>query len=431
MSIQLDLTTTLACQNFDSAQGCMTLQDHRVVDVDNEIAQIFGYKNRGELLRNVDFVYALVPDSYQNLVKQRYLEAIKGKLKKGKLYTDIPTHGRNISIFCLSNIVELNNKPALKVNIIDITSVVEAQRQRHETDRMYRKLLSTSKQGILIHRNFKPLMVNQAWVEQQGAKSIEQVLAMDSIISIIPEAERPIAIRRYESILNGNTPNFSSVVTNRCFDDSYKYFNLYDNVINWEGEDAIQVILEEVTDKVLLEKELLHRAMHDDLTQALNRRAIYDWIKKPMNQRIEMSCMLIDIDDFKLINDQFGHTVGDTVIKHLADTIKTHVELLHGVVGRWGGEEFIVFIPNAKPAYTQIIGERICHSFNQHIFIGANRRPFRSSVSIGMTSRYICHSSNSVNTLIKVTDDALYRAKANGKNQVSINNESVCIEACS
>ena len=83
MSIQLDLTTTTPCQNFDSAQGRMTLQNHRIIDVDNEIAQIFGYRTREELLLNVEFVYALVPDSYQELAKKRYLEAIKGKLKKG------------------------------------------------------------------------------------------------------------------------------------------------------------------------------------------------------------------------------------------------------------------------------------------------------------------------------------------------------------
>ncbi|UPR30212.1 GGDEF domain-containing protein [Vibrio crassostreae] len=429
MSIQLDLTTTMPCQNFDSAQGRMTLQNHRIIDIDNEIAQIFGYRNRDELLHNVEFVYALVPDNYQNLAKKRYLEAIKGKFNKGKLYTDIPANGRNISIFCLSHVIELNNKPALEVHVIDITSMLEAQRKRHETDLMYRKLLSTSKQGILIHRNFKPLMVNQAWVEQQGAESIEQVLAMDSIISIIPEEQHSNAIRRCESILNGNTPNFSSVVSNHCFDGSYKYFNIYDNVINWEGEDAIQVILEEVTDKVLLEKELLHRAMHDDLTQVLNRRAIYDWIKKPVNQQIEMSCMLIDIDDFKLINDQFGHSVGDAVIKHLADSIKTHVELLNGVVGRWGGEEFIVFIPNAKPEHTQVIGERICRAFNRHTFVGFNRRQFTSSVSIGITNRCMCHSPNNINTLIRVTDDALYRSKTSGKNQISINDDVVCQEA--
>ncbi len=107
MSIQLDLTTTMPCQNFDSTQGHMTLQDHRVVDVDNNIAKIFGYSTREELLDNIDFVYALVPNGHQSLAKKRYLEAIKCKLNKGKVYTDIPVNGRNISVFCLSHVIEL------------------------------------------------------------------------------------------------------------------------------------------------------------------------------------------------------------------------------------------------------------------------------------------------------------------------------------
>ena len=142
-----------------------------------------------------------------------------------------------------------------------------------------------------------------------------------------------------------------------------------------------------------------------------------------------MSCLLLDIDDFKLINDKFGHTVGDTVIKQLANTIKTHVAALNGVIGRWGGEEFIVFIPNANPTQTQVIGERICHDFSQHTFYGFNRRQFTSSVSIGITNHCICHSTSSINTLIRVTDDALYNAKTNGKNRVSVNRDAVCVEA--
>ena len=129
--------------------------------------------------------------------------------------------------------------------------------------------------------------------------------------------------------------------------------------------------------------------MHDDLTDVFNRRAIYDWLNKPAHHNMEMSCLLLDIDDFKLINDKFGHTVGDTVIKQLANTIKTHVAALNGVIGRWGGEEFIVFIPNANPTQTQVIGERICHDFSQHTFYGFNRRQFTSSVSIGITNHCI------------------------------------------
>ncbi|MEZ8723226.1 diguanylate cyclase [Vibrio pomeroyi] len=441
MSIQLDLTTATRCQNFDSAQGYITLQDHRVIDVDQNIAKIFGYDTREALLNNVDFVYSLIPKHYRGSVRERYLSAIKGKLQNGKIYTDVPVKGNFLSLFSLAQCIMVNNRPALRVMLIDITSVIAAERRHKEKDQMYRALLNSSKQGVLVHRNFKPLMVNQAWVEMLGAKSIEEVLAMDSIISIIPPDNRTNAMRRCQSILAGDTPSFSSVVENQCFDGSKKHFNIYDNIINWEGEKAIQVVVEDVSDKVILEQELMHRALHDDLTQVFNRSAIYDWLKKPLKEQTEMSCLLLDIDDFKKINDQFGHSVGDDVIRTLANTIKKHVKALNGVVGRWGGEEFIVFFPKKQTTHAtaldtadsqaRVVGERICEEFRTHQFLGFNRTKFQSSVSIGITDSCILRTSNSLNTLIRVTDDALYRAKSNGKNRVSVNHEGACVECCS
>lgn len=437
MSIQLDLTTALSCQNFDSAQGYITLQDQKVIDVDDNVARLFGYETRAQLLENIDFVYSMVPDSYHGAIRERYLSAIKGQLQKGKLYKDIPINGRSLSLFSLAHVIKLNNRPALRVMLIDITSVVESERKHQEKDHMYRTLLKSSKQGILIHQNFKPLMVNQAWVEMQGAESIEQVLAMNSVISIIPPDNRASALKRSQSIMAGHTPSFSSVVENRCLDGSKKYFNIYDNIIYWEGQKAIQVVVEDVTGKVALERELIHRALHDDLTQVLNRQAVYDWLKKPLNNQANMSCLLFDIDDFKQINDQFGHSVGDEVIRTLANTIKKHIKAFNGVVGRWGGEEFIVFFPKAQidlatalstaGSQARIIGERICEEFRNHQFIGSNRKKFNSSVSIGVTDGCVMRTNKALDTLIRVTDEALYQAKSNGKNRVSVNQEGRCV----
>ncbi|MCW0470868.1 GGDEF domain-containing protein [Vibrio chagasii] len=131
-----------------------------------------------------------------------------------------------------------------------------------------------------------------------------------------------------------------------------------------EGEKAIQVVVEDVTSKVALEKELIHRALHDDLTQVLTRQAVYDWLKKPTNNQANMSCLLLDIDDFKNVNDQFGHSVGDTVIRTLATIIKKHVKALNGVVGQVGVEEFIVFFSEVsdKPCHCIVHGRIPCNN---------------------------------------------------------------------
>ena len=132
MSIQLDLTTALPCQNFDSAQGYITLQDHQVIDVDDNIATLFGYDDRESLLKSVDFVYSMVPESYHGALRERYLTAIKGQLQKGKLYKDVPINGRTLSLFSLAHVIKPNDRPALRVMIIDITSVVASERKHQE-----------------------------------------------------------------------------------------------------------------------------------------------------------------------------------------------------------------------------------------------------------------------------------------------------------
>ncbi|MCW1890332.1 hypothetical protein OK016_17995 [Vibrio chagasii] len=78
-------------------------------------------------------------------------------------------------------------------------------------------------------------------------------MAMDSVVSIIPPDNRVSALNVARALWPV-TPSFSSVVENRCLDGSKKYFNIYDNIIYWEGEKAIQVVVEDVTSKVALER---------------------------------------------------------------------------------------------------------------------------------------------------------------------------------
>ncbi len=95
-------------------------------------------------------------------------------------------------------------------------------------------------------------------------------------------------------------------------------------------------------------------------------------------------CMLLDIDDFKSINDTYGHMVGDEVICALANITKRSVESVGGVAGRWGGEEFIVFLPNATSEMSHEISEQIRQQFNQAEFKIDEQTRFNSSVSIDM-----------------------------------------------
>ncbi|MFA0098621.1 GGDEF domain-containing protein, partial [Vibrio splendidus] len=157
---------------------------------------------------------------------------------------------------------------------------------------------------------------------------------------------------------------------------------------------------------------------YDEMTDLLNRRAIYEWLREHITSENYLVCILLDIDDFKSINDTYGHMVGDEVICALANITKRNAEKVGGVAGRWGGEEFIIFIPNTSLETAHEVSEEIRQQFNQVEFKIDEQVRFNSSVSIGISDSRACEDGVTIDALVNLTDQSLYRAKANGKNCV-------------
>ena len=124
---------------------------------------------------------------------------------------------------------------------------------------------------------------------------------------------------------------------------------------------------------------------------------------------------MIDIDRFKDVNDQYGHTVGDKVLKVIAgelDKSRRHGDLL----ARWGGEEFTLLLPETNEAEALKVAERFRHNIEQ-LIINDRGRPIQCTVSIGVASRHSEHVT--LDQAIVRADEELYQAKLQGRNQVS------------
>ena len=158
----------------------------------------------------------------------------------------------------------------------------------------------------------------------------------------------------------------------------------------------------------------------DPLTSLYNRRAFEDlvypiWeLGKRSNKH--MSVLLIDLDWFKRINDKFGHDMGDKVLQNVAKEIKGQVRG-SDITFRWGGEEFLVFLPNTRANYAKQIAENL----RLHLFSHDINKLVRVTVSIGVSGSY--PGEDDLNVLIKEADQALYLAKAQGRNKVVLWNE--------
>lgn len=173
--------------------------------------------------------------------------------------------------------------------------------------------------------------------------------------------------------------------------------------------------------------ELLNKlqfsATHDQLTSVLNRTGFNEKTRSLLDQIKQfswpVSVLMLDSDNFKKINDQYGHASGDKVLTEFSRLTSMNLRETD-LFGRLGGEEFAIVLPNCTLNEAQSIAQRICNTFAQHEFIFDNGERIKATVSIGVTST--TDLSISLEDMLKIADNNLYAAKVAGRNQVKSNN---------
>jgi len=170
-----------------------------------------------------------------------------------------------------------------------------------------------------------------------------------------------------------------------------------------------------VSDKVRLE----HLASHDALTGCANRRALLEVLEREWDRAVRynlvLTVLMVDLDHFKRVNDSHGHLVGDSVLRQVGDLLRREVRSADAV-GRYGGEEFVVVLPETALHGATIFAERLRQRVAA-INFGSQALPVTVTVSIGVAS-VPDERVTSSESLLALADAALYRAKADGRNVV-------------
>lgn len=177
-----------------------------------------------------------------------------------------------------------------------------------------------------------------------------------------------------------------------------------------------------------LEEELLQISLTDALTGIANRRVFDELMEKEwrrcMRSGSPLSLALIDIDYFKLFNDNYGHQAGDDCLKNVANSLATSVRRASDFLARYGGDEFIIIMPETDINGARYVGENIRKTIEAlKISHQYSKISQFVTISVGVSS-VVPNKNISTKDLIKKTDEALYKAKKLGCNQTCIVDES-------
>ena len=178
----------------------------------------------------------------------------------------------------------------------------------------------------------------------------------------------------------------------------------------------INTITEELMQKNDQLNEMLYKASHDALTGILNRgaieRAIYEKCEQNEESEASRHLIMFDVDDFKHINDTYGHATGDKILKDIATVIADYIDSIpDALFGRWGGEEFMIFICGKSDDQVKDIADNIFNKTKNEL-----PREREVTVSVGVTRH---HPHDGVTQTLTRVDELMYRSKSNGKAQIT------------
>ena len=353
-----------------------------------------------------------------------------GKLKDYET-VGITRYGEEIPFLMHASLIYKNGKEVGSIGyLFDISERKKIEREIEKQKERFKNLLDNASIGMYIRKDHEFKYFNKKFQELLGYT--EKELRRLSYTQIIDESCFESCRIIYEKILNGENVKLPYESIFKRKDGKRLYVELFVNVIDYDGEKAVQGFVNDITEKKKLENELREAnkklkelAIKDDLTGVYNIRYFREMLKlkylESKRYNTKLSLIIVDIDDFKNINDTYGHLAGDYILKNVAKILTNSVRNID-IVARYGGDEFIVILPSAGKDEAFKVAKRILNNIQTFDFwYELNKINVAISIGISSFDEKIIRNEND---LLRCADEALYKVKKReGKCDIEIFDE--------
>lgn len=308
----------------------------------------------------------------------------------------------------------LDEQEAIRQAVLDARDAVEQALRTSEA--RFRAIFSEAAIGIAIaDTNGRILEANGSLRRMLGVSS--QRLRHTTVDDWMHSDDSETAYRFRDELARGERDQFRVEKHFTRSDGSAVITEMIASLVRDEdGMPLYQVgMMEDITDRKLLQERLRHQAMHDPLTALPNRALFLERLGEAINggdnwRRVALCYM--DLDGFKVINDSLGHHVGDELLMTVAERLADSVHGEDRLVARMGGDEFVILIENSAGTEQAIgMADQILSALEEPIFIAGNE--LSVSASIGIVERPVAEQS--ATELMRDADVTLYWAKSDGK----------------
>lgn len=297
---------------------------------------------------------------------------------------------------------------------------LQIQKDLIEQQAYFSQLFEKSPHAIMIlEPSGKIVEVNQGFEKIFGYPE-EELKGRYDINCIVPEEMIPENEIFYQSILAGNTISKETFRFNRKRELIPVSFLGYPAVVNGKIE-GLFVLYKDISERKKFEAQILHQAFHDPLTAIPNRALLMERIlrcleRSKRRQQYQFAVLMIDLDDFKSVNDSLGHLAGDKFLIQLSTAIKKQLRATD-TIARMGGDEFAVLLEDfSDPKEVLRIVERISKKARETYTV--DRNEIRISASIGIVIETKTYAS--AEEILRDADIAMYRVKETGKSGYKI-----------